>query len=666
MNKAFVFLLSFLTTLISFSQDSRVLVRNAPNSTESDPVVQIKWYSSQFPFYKEGAHVYRREVGSVNWERISTQPVKQVIDFDTTQYAGQNLGFFMEVVKQSTPAELEQMGFLLVNLLVKSFESQPFAEFLGITFQDEKITSGRTYEYRINRLVNGRETILGQSKAIRAGRYEPEPPVADFSVVQEDTLFLVDWSVDPEAFYGVNIYESRPDTLNGAPYKINERPLVVSEVTDSTGAVGYPSPKYKIDSLEMGKSYGYTLKGLDFFGSETAPAKSVNLTFRDNVPPMPPTDLSGKADSMKVHLKWQVPDDPGVKELRLYRSMLSDGPFEVVHTVFNETTYTDKLAVPGPYYYYLTSVDSSENEALSRKIFVEVQDVIPPLPPLGLTIAADTGRITLEWEANKEPDLDGYLVYRTVDRADLSNFVLLNSDPLKETRLVQELPKQVKNPFFYHIVAVDTSFNRSERSAFVSIQMPDVIAPERPHIKRISYEDELIRIEWVPNVDRDLMGYAVWRLDSLEDQEHEQVNVKTIAGDLTGFIDRSAYDNTEYFYQVVAMDSAGNVSEPSLPFYAYLKTKSDEVAEDLKVRLAYSQKKQQVVLRWQPMSEGQGPVLGYVIYASGDGEVLNPLTGLVKTTSYTDKKVEEPSRKYQVRAYTQSGQVIKSEVMSLE
>ncbi|WP_370089265.1 fibronectin type III domain-containing protein [Ekhidna sp.] len=654
----FNILLIFIFALNNlFGQESRVLVRNSPSNNNEINALEIKWYSNEFPFYKEGCHVYRRQAGTVTWEKITTNPVAQIADFDTTQYYQDDpdIGFYTEVVKQITPEQMEDAGLLFVNILIKSFGSPHFAEFIGNIYIDDDVINGLSYEYKVNKIVEGRELFLGQSKPILAGIYNPEKPVEGFTVEQQDTTFVIDWEVDPELFYATNLYQYT-DSLGEV--KVNPNPLLVSERRDTSGVVGYPSPKFVIRDLKVGETYTYTIAGLDFFGAETQRSEAITLKMKDITPPPPPTNFSGKADSMKVHLNWEFQKTEDFREVKLYRSMLSDGPFEVIYNSSTSIHYTDSISIPGPYYYYLTSNDIHDNEAKSRKIFIEVQDVIPPSQPQNLTIEADTGKILLRWDANPDPDLKGYLVYRTVNKNINMNYVLLNSEPLIDTYLEQQLPRQTKNDFFYYVIAIDTMFNRSNPSEFVFAQMPDIIAPERPHIKRVYEETESNVIEWVLNVDNDLMGYQVYRSDSLNGPA-SIINTSVISKDIGRFTDRAAQGGRTYYYMLAALDSAGNQSELSLPFSSFRRPRGNTENHTIKVKHTFNKRNKTLSLRWETTKTD---ILGFVIFSGTSASTLKPSTGLINQTSYKLKHKE--NYKYEVRVYSKSTEPIRSELIN--
>lgn len=656
--KTFIMLLLLVIAQEVNAQETRVLTRNEPQNTNADASIEIKWYSQDFPFYLEGCNIYRRQVGTTSWEKLNTEPVAQIVDFDTLAYYQQDrdIGFYTEIMKQITPAQLEDASFLFVDILVKSFESLPFSQFLGIYYKDGEVVYGRNYEYRIMRLENGRELFLGQSDPIRAGDYAPIAPVTGFTVEQVDTTFVVDWEVAPDLYYATNIYQENRDN----EIRINENPLLVTERTDSAGNVGYPSPKYIIRDLIEGETYSYSITGKDFFGSESQRAERITLEYKDVTPPPSPYDFDGKVDSMKVELNWTVDKVEDFKEVRIYRSTYSEGPYEVIHSSPDDQYYVDFIEIPGPYYYYVSSVDMDDNEGESRKMFMEVQDVFPPQAPQNLTIEIDTGKISLKWDANTDPDLKGYLVYRTAESNRKKNYVLLNSDATKETYLEQPLPEQVKSEFFYYVVAIDTMHNRSPSSNWVSGKMPDIIAPERPHIKSVRVLDERIEIEWVPNVDNDLAGYHVYRADT------SGIPVKInseIVDEIPRFTDRSFPEDLDLQYFITAIDSTGNESEFSLPFSAANKKKGSDETASFVVKVQKNKRSNRITLKWELKNP---ELIGFVIFKGPDVSSLKPMTGLINESSYRIDLEEDDLSQFQVRAYIKGGGKIRSQIISSE
>jgi hypothetical protein len=595
-------------------------------------------------------NVYRREQGTLSWEKLNNSLISKKRAVPPASISGDpDMADFAEMVNSATPAELKE-EMLVFNLLVKSFQSNIFSDFMGIYFRDETAKSGITYEYKVSKLKSGREITIGVSAPILAENYRPGPPITNIEIVQEGKRMNLNWNHEHERYYAINIYRrSSKDSLST---KLNKQPIMLTEVTDSAGNVGYAKPMFAENlHLKEGEIYYYQLAGVGFFENETELSEPVKVEFKDVTPPPAPQNLETKADSMKVHLKWEnVPVDD-LKEIRIYRSTKSDGPYSVILNgtlPISANTMRDSVTIPGPYYYFVASVDQAGNEGHSNLMFAEVQDVMPPAKPLGLELKSDTGKITLTWRKGEETDLAGYYIYRTVDGNNKKNYVLLNAEPFKNT-------------FFYFVVAVDTSYNRSISSDFVSGKMPDILAPEKPFIKDISYGDGNVVVEWIRNVDSDLIGYHLYRSDT--SMSFSRVNINMLGRETFRYADRSAEANTDYYYCLVASDSAGNTSIPSKQVYARRIVENDaDAAGKISLRIKSNKKKKKSALAWEH-KEISANISGYVVFRGENEEDLKPITGLIQSKNYTDTTSDNNAAYYyQVRAYA-GNEVFRSSVV---
>jgi hypothetical protein len=96
-------------------------------------------------------------------------------------------------------------------------------------------------------------------------------------------------------------------------------------------------------------------------------------------------------------------------------------------------------------------------------------DIFPPKPPTGLVLVpgggfGETPSIDLAWDANFEPDLLGYNVYRGDGD---SAFVKINPEPLP-TPSYRDLRVEPGRQYTYRVTAVDQRHNESPPSAIAS------------------------------------------------------------------------------------------------------------------------------------------------------------------------------------------------------
>jgi fibronectin type 3 domain-containing protein len=82
--------------------------------------------------------------------------------------------------------------------------------------------------------------------------------------------------------------------------------------------------------------------------------------------------------------------------------------------------------------------------------------------PTGITVVPGVDRVFLTWNENKERDLAGYRIYRSVSSD--KNYEVLTEKLLTRTTFSDETVK-AGTTYYYIVTAVDTSGNESARSA---------------------------------------------------------------------------------------------------------------------------------------------------------------------------------------------------------
>ena len=620
---------------------------------------ELKWYSPDLT-YPDGVKIYRRETGTFTWLELTDRVIKSRSPGQEELESDEDLAFFTEIIANQNKQVMDE-GFLMLNILVKSFKQNEFADILGIFYRDTTVEAGKTYEYRVNKIRGDREVLVAISDPVTVSD-QKVPVDYNFTLRESKEGVAFDWSVDESSYYGINLYFAT-DSIMGR--KINNNPVILTQSEDSTGIMRYPDPKFLYKKARNKIRYSFWIRGAGYFGEELTASDTLTVTIGDYTPPPSPKNIEGKADSMNVRLNWQRSVSEDLSEQMVYRSTLSDGPFEKIHRCFSCDSFTDTIHVPGPYYYQIAALDHSGNTSYSRKIFIEVQDVIPPAPPQNLLIESDTGQLILQWKENTEPDLAGYYLYRTVTENDPEHYVFLNSEPLDTSYYVQDLPKITKNTFYYYAIAVDTSYNRSKPSEVAAGTLPDVLPPHQPFILNVRHTKAGIRITWKPVLDPDLAGYELYRSDSTTLLNFQKVHEKILSRADTTYLDPIVKPGVDYLYQLVARDSAGNASPPSTPFY-YLSPASDDLSDvRIMLKINYKKHRQEARLRWETAGNTE-ELLGYVVYSSADAVRLRPVTGLLKANRWTESLSEEEDPYYQIRMYFRDGRCYRSEVMKVK
>lgn len=642
------------------SWGQQVVVKN--NGTTDRPVIALKWYSEAIN-YPGGVNIYRQKVGVQGWVKLNDTPLMMMDTVSAEAYeADSTLRPVVEIVKNVPKRDIIKNGFLKLTVLLKTFQSNVFSGFLGIYHEDTTVEAGSVYRYRVNRIIRGRELLVGESQLLQAGDPYAFDPPADFEALQEAQQVILNWKIEENRFYGVNIYRSEDD----ATYeKLNQLPVMVSQVYNKEGQLVYPEKLYTDRNVKTGNKYYYKIEALNFFGDVSTRSEARAVEIMDMTPPPAPKKLERKGVSqLQVTLTWKKVKSDKIHGYNVYRSENSKGPFNLASTFTIDKEleeHTDTVPAPGNYYYFITSLGTNGVEAPSNYIHVEVPDVFPPATPENLTAKADTGRVILSWDANNETDMKGYWIYRSILNSEDNHFVLLNSTPQMQTQYEDALPKNARNKFVYKLVAVDTSFNTSGPTGPVAVGLPDVSPPQTPFLTDVEIFDEKnIRLTWKPNVDQDLKGYKIFRAEPSSDFEEifEASNARS------DYIDTRVKSGEAYRYLLKAVDSAGNTS-----FSSNIKSirmeidRAPSVSEVKNLNLKQVDGRK-VQVKWNIRNTAD--LLGAVVYRKKANGTLTPVSPKLSADSWTDDSVVPgASYSYQVRAYYKKGFIGKSDMAEI-
>jgi fibronectin type 3 domain-containing protein len=188
-----------------------------------------------------------------------------------------------------------------------------------------------------------------------------------------------------------------------------------------------------------------------------------------NPPPAAPTGLVATAGDQVVILSWTAnSSDLDLASYSVYRGAGAGGPYTQVASNLTTAAHTDTGLVNGTTYYYVVrSVDvggaeSGDSNEDSATPFV---DTVAPGAPTGLTATPGYGRAYLSWDANSEPDLAGYNLYRAA--APGGPFVLIQALVSATTTVDEGLVNDVT--VYYRLTAEDLVGNESSASAVAPV-----------------------------------------------------------------------------------------------------------------------------------------------------------------------------------------------------
>lgn len=634
------------------------------NNFNNESGLVIKWISNRV-YFPKGSDVYRKSKGSSDWIKINNSPVKFIENNPNPELLTNEENEFHKLVSTKSYEEFMQ-DFSRIFVVIKAIYSPQMAKLMGITYYDKTALIGETYQYKVIGHLKNEDVEVGISDPFICEAYTQINPPDSLNIVRYKEHCEIFWEPDVYRYYGVEIYRKENDSIFEL---ITKTPRTLQKTKDKKGNFHYPEINYIDETINPNSNYVYKFVAIDYFGQKSFESKEISVPFIDFDPPTAPFGLipTNHDSKLTVDLKWNAIEEADLAGFNVHRSQLIEGPYEIVNKeIISPKTraFIDKVPYPGHYYYYCSSYDLSGNETKSGKIYIQIRDMEPPSAPIGLTTSTEPGFITLKWQPNSEPDLKGYFVQRSLNDENNSDnhFVNMNTIPIDSNQFVQKLSKNVSNKFVYRIVAVDTSYNLSKPSINSLAQMPDVTPPHSPVIKNVKFIDDNIVIDWMQNIESDLLGYNIFR-KLISDSTYNKVNSSLIPSSLSSYTDRSSKEGERYHYSLKAVDNNQNASSFSKSFYGE-NPKQKQTTQIKFITAKLNTRKKQIQMEWE-LENSEIPFQGYVVFKEDQNNVLLPYVKLSKNNTLFEK-VSPGIFKYQIRAYTLEGLVIKSEIKEFE
>src|SRR3989338_2958113 len=652
MNKL-ALLISVFAVCNLFSQENKIVYK------VSDHAVALKWYTPTL-IIREQVKVYRSLDGG-SWVNLTNTPL-QFGSYKVSAgelSADTDLKQYLDLVNGNKKPE--GMGLLLASL--KSFESNVYCKYLGNYYEDLTVPASGSVQYKVVKINSGAEVEIAVSDVITLGSEIQKAQIDSLKVSLKRKGVDFGWKPEPTKYYGVEIYRSL--TKDSIGKLITKDPVLISKIKDPNGVEGYPKIFFSDEKL----TYYYTLVGLDFFGEYTEYTEQIAIRIKDETLPEAPVNFRKTVYGKSVQLNWsKESEDDDFAGYKVYISKEGKEEYTLQNTtplLFPDSAFRAIVPDFGLYFFKVAATDEDGNEAFAAELIVDVIDNEPPMPPENVLVSSDTARLIISWDANKESDILGYKIYRSIEN-DKKNLTLLSSDILYATAFTDSLPANALNKFSYAVLAVDTSMNESKLSEMASNTMTDALPPTEPFLKKVSLAEDKIVIEWVRNTELDLVGYDLYRqTDSDSLKIFKKINTTIIPKDIAQFFDRSIEFGKQYSYYLVAVDQRSNQSNPSNHLRILTKAKAEKTNHQVAIsKLKFEKATGSVKINWK--SSAQEEKVSYVVFKRTGAEEFKMISTRTETIGFRDTATT-PGQiiEYQVRMYDEKGNVTRSDVSSI-
>ena len=226
-------------------------------------------------------------------------------------------------------------------------------------------------------------------------------------------------------------------------------------------------------NLKFGQTYGYRIRAVSSRGGVSRISDEILVT--PSPPLTVPQDIAAESGDNYTVITWAtvttwMDGSPAAVAARynLYRGT-ERGKYD--ETPLNRQPLTrpsfrdDTARNDHTYYYMVRSVVEESrpwNESPdSAAVSATPLDRTPPAKPTGLTVLAGVNRVFLTWNENKENDLAGYHVYRSLGSN--KSFIRLTTKLITRTTFSDDSVRS-GSTYHYAVTAVDKSGNEGARS----------------------------------------------------------------------------------------------------------------------------------------------------------------------------------------------------------
>ena len=405
-------------------------------------------------------------------------------------------------------------------------DGAPVGSSTTTTFSDAGLQVNVTYFYKVS-AVNGDGLEGAQSLPIPVTTFDATPPTAPTGLaatVAGATQVDLSWTAasDPES--GVASYNIYRD---GA--------IVGSSTTTSFSDTG----------LSGNTTYAYEVSAVNGAGIEGALSGSVTVQTADDTPPTAPSGLSAQAVAHdQVDLSWTAASDPesGVASYNIYRDGAIVGSSTT--TAFSDTGLTGATQ----YSYQVTAVNGDGLEGPPTATAVVTTppppDTTPPTVPTGLgATASSPTSVDLTWSASSDPEsgVAGYNIYRDGAIVGSSTATSFTDNGV-----------QASTTYSYQVSAINGDGLESARSAPLSVTTPspgDTSPPTVPGgLVATPAGPTRVTLTWSAATDAEsgVTSYRIYRDGAFR-----------ASSTTTTFADTTVVANTQYTYQVSAVNGAG-------------------------------------------------------------------------------------------------------------
>jgi len=262
--------------------------------------------------------------------------------------------------------------------------------------------------------------------------------------------------------------------------------------------------RYIDRNLRPGTAYYYRMRAMGPRGDIGSPSRVVMVQTAGRQAPPAISGLKAEVGRTRVHLAWD-PVSAAVAGYFIERQGDGEDQWLRLNGRVRPEPFYDDYYGPGrggTFSYRVVAVGYDNQESRpSRGVTVSLPDTVPPPAPRITSIDGSDGKVKLGFApAGREDDVEQFLVLRSLSAREQG---LVLGDPLpRKARSFEDSSVEAGKVYWYQVVAVDKSGNRSDPSSTVVVRVgsPEIPTARRPEVTLIAepFPHALVRFSAPP------------------------------------------------------------------------------------------------------------------------------------------------------------------------
>ena len=288
----------------------------------------------------------------------------------------------------------------------------------------------------------------------------------------------------------------------------------------------------------------------------------------DKTAPAAPESVAATGNNGYIEVSWVQGAETDLGKYSVYRAKAEDGTYTMIKSGIAAINYIDRNVEEGIVYYYKVCVDDNAGNVSEYSAVVSAEAIKDTEPPEVVSVYPETesrigaGYKTVSVLAADNNALDTILIEYSADGEAYSTLYKMESINACRKTVAATIPVAEFNDgaaVYVRVTAADKSGNQSK--AAVTRYVVDAKAPAVVSASAV-YEDESVFVNWTGNLEKDLIGYRVYRKTGVTGSYSLIAQRQAVEGQ-TGY---SCYDynlsleKTTYIYKIEAVDECGNAS----------------------------------------------------------------------------------------------------------